>query len=383
MNMLNENGFDHIHVMRYMGAKKALLPTLVPLLDDLAGPGGLIVDLMAGTHAVGYALKRRHPIIANDVQAYSHVIGLALIENHGERISRATAESEVLGADEENKVEGNEQGNDGFRFFEETYADTYFSREQCREIDSIRAGIAFLDKTYRQALYLTALIAAMCYAQSTPGHFAEFLPPGHPRVQPLRQLSITESFLAKCDELGSVVSTGFTNRALQMDYRTLLAEAGLPAASSTASSLIAAAAATPFEASTPDLSQAKAVYVDPPYTAEQYSRFYHLLDTVVLYDHPSVTHRARYRADRFRSGFSSRAQVESEFDHLFAALSAACPQASVVVSYSSTGLLPIEKIAALARRHYSAVSIDAVPHQHSTQGKGANSVTEYIATIKS
>lgn len=364
------NGFDHIHVLRYMGGKKALLPTLVPLLDDLAGPGGLIVDLLAGTHTVGYALKRRHPVIVNDVQAYSHAIGLALIENPSERIDRRAATSEVLRHAPDETFDPVRTGR--FHFFEQTYADTYFSREQCREIDVIRAGIDGLGDPrqgtlaapalYRRALYLTALIAAMCYAQSTPGHFAEFLPPNHPRVQPLRQISITEAFLAKCDELGEVVLTPHPNRALNLDYRALLAKTSL---------------AAPF-----DLADARAVYVDPPYTAEQYSRFYHVLDTVVLYDNPPVSHRARYRAGRFKSGFSAVARVEAEFAHLFAALASASPKAAVVLSYGSTGLLPIEKIANLARDHYASVSIDSLSHQHSTQGKGANRVTEYILELK-
>lgn len=345
--------YDQVHVMRYMGGKRSLLPFLIPVIEDLARPGELVCDLMAGTHAVGYALKRRHPVLANDVQAYSHLIGLALLENDRFTVDPAMACREIL------PLAGRNPPGSGYHFFTETYADTYFSPDQCRAIDDLRYAIGLSAHRYRAALYLTALIYAMCYVQSTPGHFAQFLPAVHPRVQPLRRLDVTAAFLAKCRDFEGLVFGPYSSRATRMDYRRLLREAEAYG-----------------------LSEARVVYVDPPYSAEQYSRFYHLLETMVLYDRPLVDHRARYRRKRFKSGFCRRSAVADDFRAVFGGIARSCSRAAVVVSYGSQGLLPIEQVAALAREVYAAVDVHERPHAHSTLGKGKSSVTEYLVVAR-
>ena len=40
------------------------------------------------------------------------------------------------------------------------------------------------------------------------------------------------------------------------------------------------------------------VYADPPYTRDHYSRYYHLLDTLLLYDYPDPVGKGQYRLDR-------------------------------------------------------------------------------------
>ena len=47
----------------------------------------------------------------------------------------------------------------------------------------------------------------------------------------------------------------------------------------------------------------KTIYIDPPYTNAHYSRFYHIPETLVLYDYPEIEFSGRYRTDRFQSGF--------------------------------------------------------------------------------
>ena len=340
-------GLDRLHVCRYMGGKSNLLSFVVPAIMDLAAPGEPVLELMAGTHAVAYALKRHHPLLVNDAETYSHNLGLALIENNAVRVSAAAA-AELAKA--------GPTPPDGY--FTRTYADTYFSAAQCRELDALRAGIGRCRDVYRRALYLTALIYAMCYVQSSPGHFAQFLPPDHSRVGPLRALSLTRAFIGKCAELESLVLSPYVNRSFGLGWRDLLGGAVAP------------------------FGEVKLVYIDPPYSGEQYSRFYHLLNTVVLNDEPEVEHLARYRTDRFKSAFCYPRRVRGEFRDLFQEVANACPQAAVVLSYGSRGLLGIGELVDLAREVYPRVEVKKRAYTHSSLGKGADPVTEYLLVAK-
>jgi len=46
-----------IHFIKYMGSKRNLLGFVAPVLRDSVPAAGLMLDLFAGRHSVGYALK--------------------------------------------------------------------------------------------------------------------------------------------------------------------------------------------------------------------------------------------------------------------------------------------------------------------------------------
>ena len=334
-----------------MGTKAPVLDLVCPAIEAMAPPGATVCDLMAGTHAVGYALKTRNRIIANDIQAYSAVVGKALIENHTRCISSWQAREQlgdlVMRNHEERK----------FTFFQDYYADKYFSARQCRDIDSIRYAIEDVTDKHESALYLCALMHAMCLGQSTTGHFAEYLPSTHERLRPLRAIDIWDAFLRKCDEM-QVVRSDASHVVLCEDYRIVLQ--------------------SPVYAHlTP---QVDCFYLDPPYSDAQYSRFYHVLETVVRYDHPPLRHKGGYRAGRHQSRFSQRARAEAEFE--WAVSRAAALGRPLVISYSSRGLVPTDRLAALCRRHYREVQMAQAAHNHSSQGKGPAPVSEIVLACR-
>ena len=82
---------NSIYVTRYMGTKINLLDFLIPNITKELKKGDTVLDIMAGTNSIGYALKSKYRIFSNDVQTYSYWIGKALIENNEINISRATA----------------------------------------------------------------------------------------------------------------------------------------------------------------------------------------------------------------------------------------------------------------------------------------------------
>ena len=68
-------------VIRYMGNKSAVIAPLRAAVERLCDAGSVVVDPMAGSHAVTVALKDRHRLVASDAQEYSAVIGRGWLEN--------------------------------------------------------------------------------------------------------------------------------------------------------------------------------------------------------------------------------------------------------------------------------------------------------------
>jgi adenine-specific DNA-methyltransferase len=331
--------------MRYMGNKKKLLDFIVPCVEALTKPGDTILDLMSGTCSVAYALKHRNRLLVNDIHAYSHTIGLALVENSCRQVSRQLAERDLQPFILSNTLQ------ETFSFFQSHYADTYFSYPQCRDIDSIRFAIEEVNDPYQKAVYLTILIFAMCYSQSTSGHFAQYLHPQHARLQPLRLIDLKEVFFNKCDELRIAAPACSGNKAFCLDAADCI--------------------------STVKDEGVRLVYLDPPYSAAQYSRFYHLLETMVLYDSPRLSFKGLYRQNRYHSPFCYRSRVAGAFKQLVL-LSRRVLNANLVISYSDRGLLPLDELVALCRDEYNEVDVLFHSHPHSSQGKGVNTVREVL-----
>jgi len=295
---------ENLNVMRYMGNKRKLLPHICAAIERRSLPGDKVVDLMAGTHSVGFSLSERNRVVANDVGVYTLPIGRALLLRP-EGFSPEPYLQVIADAVSDNRAAGI------FQFFQTSYADTYFSPEQCAEIDDLRYAVEVLDviDSYAADLAMASLISAMCYAQSTPGHFAQFMPSDHARVVPLRDISIFDAFSERFRGWPIPVQAR-RHTVLSADWRFV------------------------FDSGQAD--GATVVYVDPPYNTEQYSRFYHLLETLVRYDSPELKHKALYREGRFKSNFSYRRAVAGEFGELFRRCAESCG-ADVVLSYSSTG----------------------------------------------
>lgn len=82
------------------------------------------------------------------------------------------------------------------------------------------------------------------------------------------------------------------------------------------------------------------IYADPPYTAQQYSRFYHVPEAIREYRYPALQlHRGHvtqglYPNDKFKSGFCSKPKAIKAFQTIFEL--AEKSGASLVISYSES-----------------------------------------------
>lgn len=335
---------NELKTIRYMGIKSKLLKDIIPEIKKITPKNGIVCDIMAGSGTVSYALKEHFTVITNDIQEYSYTICKAVIENNSQTINHITAKKDL----EKNYL--NNLKNKKFNLFEKIYSDTYFSKKQCCEIDSIRYAISLIKNKNKKYLYLTALMCMMCSIQSTPGHFAQYMPSTHKRIVPLRKMNAYNEFLKKCDDYNNVYFNKKNNKCYCLDYKLLLKN-----------NLI---------------KNVDTVYLDSPYSQEQYSRFYHVLETLVKYDYPKVEYKAKYREDRFLSEFCYKKTVKKEFQTIVEYCSK--NNINLVISYSNKALYDIKSLEKLCKQYYLNVKNKYISYSHSTQGKGTKKLKEVI-----
>lgn len=336
--------YNSIKTIRYMGNKNKLLDFIVPEIIRNSSDDDIICELMAGTSCVSYALKDKRRIYTNDIQYYSYIISNALIKNNSKVIS---SESAIKDLEENYRIN---LSSNKYDFFKKNYSNTYFSAKQCIEIDSIRYAISYINDINTKSLYLVALMNAMCVCESTSGHFAQYLPADHPRLEKIKYKSIWDEFLRKCNDLKKIIFSKFENKCFNLNYEKLI--------------------------ELPEFDDVSLVYIDPPYTGEQYSRFYHVLETICKYDNPELEFKGLYRTDRFTSTFSLRTKVFDEFEKLFSVL--ASKGKKVILSYSTKGLLKEYEMEYLLKKYFKNCETKRTSYNHSTQGKGNINLEELL-----
>lgn len=252
-----------------------------------------------------------------------------------------------------------------------SFAWGYFGLAQAIAIDSIRFAIDRARETGRLTpagadWALVALLQAASCASASPGHFAQYLRPtsdeGFVRILRQRRRSIWDQFLDEAAQLKPYGSAQWRKRnaVMQSDALQIWDEAdALP-------------------------SGDWIVYADPPYSKDHYSRYYHVLETLVRYDYPAAEGMGRYRPDRFATPFSQKTRVEWAMNKLSSAI--ASRGYTFILSYPSNGLLnagcgidPGE----LLREHFRRVDLRMRRlTSHSTlgarHGKARNSVYELL-----
>jgi len=149
-----------------------------------------------------------------------------------------------------------------------------------------------------------------------------------------------------------------------------------------------------------DEVRAQVVYVDPPYTSDNYSRFYHALEVLTRYDYPLLQKAGRTKGrypelgSRHRSSFCVKRQVEQEFRDL--AQATAERGAALVLSYGEqNGLLlkryreagdtpaqALRRFTALVEESYGDVRLHRQQLMHSGQGDSNHQITELLLVAR-
>jgi len=199
----------------------------------------------------------------------------------------ATPAQKRLFAEWHTGAENKELGASGF--VTAVYSGTYFGLRQSVELEALIAAAwdAFVDgkiNAWQHASVLTIVMHAASAASYSPGkHFAQ----PH-KLRPDKDLTFHRQRLL-ADR--SVRILDRVHSAVQLLASVVQQSSGL----TTKHHLHHIVLHKPAEALTAeDLTNASLVYADPPYTAQQYSRFYHVLD-VLAEGRPQVLQTQRQR----------------------------------------------------------------------------------------
>ena len=395
----------------YMGTKRQLSSLVA---KTVAGtPDGSVLDLFAGIGSVGMAMKDSRPLWSNDVQFFANLVSetlfctqVAEIESHeaiqaclphflrnlkslddrwaqtlhlenvalqeGDlrqlRLLTTRLETEALlpKLRSEHQRLAKKPTTKPYRLFSLLYGGGNFSLRQCTEIDSIRSAIDQTTDDYElDAEYKNWMLLALCQAASkvgnTTGHFAQYLNLSSGNLRrsiAQKKRSVWNEWLRALDECKPVGSVKWRkrNRAYRFEAIELL--------DYLYSVNIAPAV----------------IYADPPYTSDQYSRYYHLLETILLYDYPRISGVGRYRENRFISSFSCKKSVSGSIYELIQKSSRL--GSALVLSYPLNGLLSDSRtlIEKELRNTFTNVNIEhEIPHLHSSMG-ASKGVEKYQVT---
>lgn len=404
--------------IRYMGNKHNVAPHVATIVNEEAS-GHAFVDAFSGMCSVAGAVAgsgRR--VICNDIQGYAAHVARCLIATPEEppsvsQIRNALAsryqynrrrladyfdrevaeEDSVLSSgdfrryrsayegwrhtanDDEVAQElsdlANESGAARYCLASLTYSWGYFGLRQAIAIDSIRYAIdcARAEEALSEAhcnWAIVALLQAASCASASPGHFAQYLRPtsesGFRRILSQRRRNLWSQFLHEISVL-----RGYGNQQWRQNNAVLQADAlnlGLELDRLEVKSAV--------------------IYADPPYSSDHYSRYYHVLETLYLYDYPSAEGAGRYRPDRFSTPFSIKTKVESAMTDF--CLEIAERGFTLILSYPSNGLLNSTcgvDLSELLSRHFDSVDLGLdLPTSHSTlgarHGAASNPVEEML-----
>ncbi|MEZ4830292.1 MAG: DNA adenine methylase [Bacteroidia bacterium] len=381
------------HLLKYMGSKREIISFVKESIEKLDIESLWLCDLFTGTGVVAGSLKERYNIHANDIQSYSSILANTYLSN----IKDSIDEQKILVIKEQvetlvnqfrleysslvfnyqsvktiedfNNLEKSQQcliGEEfkiGFHLFTKFYSGTYWSFEQCIWIDSIRAVAEKYINKSEYYFIISSLIFAMSYTSQSTGHYAQYRDANSESsmqdIMLYRKRDFWPYFERKFIELTTtLVPNKRPFKVTTLDYVDCLRI----------------------------IENGTIIYADPPYQAVHYSRFYHVLETLVKYDYPKVLHKGRYRDDRHQSPFCKKTTVKDAFIRLFEGIR--FKNAHLVLSYSDTGMISLEELELLyskvLEKKYS-IDILEIDHKHSKMGRNdekEQDVKEYTLLFK-
>jgi adenine-specific DNA-methyltransferase len=375
----------------YMGTKRALAAMVSDVIQH--AQAGTMLDAFSGMCSVGEAVGGTRQVWNNDIQVFASQVARALFasrdlplsalscgdihfnqfKSQRDRLSQSfrgslAAEAALLASKSFDDFQiaaaalqraiTRDVANCQLRsphLFTKTYSGTYFGVQQSIDADAI---INALKRAKRERKIspdierwgTVALGRALLKIANSSGHFAQYLKPksgNYRRYLALRRRSLWAEWLTSMATLSPIGNVEWRkgNKAFNQDSLSLIPRLARNGA------------------------EVSVIYADPPYTDDQYSRFYHVLETLCLYDYPEVTGAGLYRPSRFRSPFSVKTKAPSALSKLIKA--SAQTGADLVLSYPTNGLANkagADVLGMLARNFKRVEVCRSVSHRHSTFG---------------
>lgn len=370
-------------LIKYMGSKAKIIDFVSDSIHSVYD-GGIVCDLFSGAASLSGALGGCYPIHANDIQNYSSLIASVYLKPIGAiNVESLMAEAllnytnakssialnlsyEVFGSleefniiEERNRKLINVNFDHAYHLFVKNYSGTWWSAEQCLWIDALKQTIdskigrgEFTEADY--ALTMSVLLHAMAYSSQGTGHYAQYrdakTQSSMKDINIYRKKRLQELFEKKLNQIiiwskENVIDLNHSITTL--DYKDCLG-----------------------------MSEGGTVYADPPYAFVHYSRFYHAMETLSLYDYPKLQIKGgsivkgRYREERHQSPFCIKSQVNGAFEDLFLGIKKS--GSNLALSYSNTAMISLETLLDISKRTLNSnyeIWVEGIDHQHMTMGR--------------
>lgn len=298
--------------MRFIGNKESIVEEIESFIDSkiMSDDRLILFDAFCGTGSVSDRLKNRFDVVINDNLKW------ATIYTAG-RLYAPACHFERLGFDPFDYL--NQSCNKIQGFIYKTYAPTesdrmYFTPENAARIDFFRNQIEewYISKLLTESEYmflLACLIESVSKVSNTAGVYGAFLKKWDGRalkpiefIKPSYNENPPETIAIYNDKVENIISD------VKCDI----------------------------------------LYLDPPYTQNQYGTQYHLLETLILNDCPSVSRVTGSRPVMpMRSDWSKEYKVNILFDKIIAETKARY----IVLSYNNDGFMSKEYIEAAMKRY--------------------------------
>lgn len=273
-----------LHNRRYIGSKHKLIEWIFSIINKECEKRKSFADIFAGTGVVS-AVAARHfdEIILNDFLHSNYAIYQAFFSN-------GKWDKEKIDNIIKNYNNIDSQNLDS-NYFSEHFGGKYFSHNSSKIIGFIRENIEenksnLTDKEYY--ILIASLLYSIDKVANTVGHYDAYFKKDH----------VEDGFFMR-----PIDPIEVKNVAIYNEDTNILAKK----------------------------IKADVVYIDPPYNSRQYSRFYHLLETLTKWDKPKLYGTALKPEEENMSDYC-RVQAKDKFAELVRDLNAKY----LVVSYNNT-----------------------------------------------
>jgi adenine-specific DNA-methyltransferase len=305
--------------IRYLGSKSKILPLIIEVVDKLPKRDKKVLDVFTGTTRVAQAFKMHgYEVTTSDLSWASEAYSNTFICNNG------SVEHLQKYIDELNEVAPKADWLTNHYCDVAAQADAsvnikVWKRKNGMKADAIREHIETLNiKEWEKMYLISCLIFALDKLDNTVG--------------------LQQAYLK-----------GWKSDRVDNDLKLSL----LPGIKGTVGKHIVG------DALKIDHEEAAIAYLDPPYTAADYSTYYHIWDSITKWDKPQVSLKTNRRIDRVKSSDKADKSMQSPWYSKKKALKATeelinrLPVQYCIFSYSDEGLISYEEMEALCKKYKS------------------------------
>ena len=326
--------------VRFLGNKESIQHKIIEFLNDkkLVDKELVFFDAFCGSGSVSDSVKDHFNLIVNDIMVWSVIYSLG-------RINSYKCIFASLGFDPIEYLNKTKHSREGFIF--KNYSPgaserKYFSAENAGRIDFFRWQIEewYVDNRITKDEYnylLACLIESVSKVSNTAGVYGAFLKTWDSRsIKPIEFIKVAANNVS-CNSV----------QAYNGRIEDIISQV-----------------------------ECDVLYIDPPYTQNQYGTQYHLLETLVLDDSPSISPITGSRPTaQMRSDWSKEYKANILFDRVIATTSAK----HILFSYNSDGFLTKEFIEASLKRYGKPETYECrkIPYKKYQNWKSNNDSEHY------